>query len=134
MIVRIFFRSVRIFLFFITSFYYLKITKNYKRFSKSIESMGATFIKLGQTFSTRQDIIGMDLANQLLVLCDSVKSFKYKYFHSMLQKAFYKNVEDIFLEINEIPIASASISQVYKAVTYDNQIVAIKVLRPKIEK
>lgn len=133
MIVRILFRSIRVFVFFITSFFYLRVTHNYKGFAKSIESMGATFIKLAQSFSTRQDIVGVELADMLLRLCDSVKAFKYKYFQSIVEKEFAKNVEALFLELDKIPVASASISQVYKAVTYDGHSVAIKVLRPKIE-
>tara|TARA_S200000501_G_scaffold250493_1_gene234711 strand:- start:1998 stop:3563 length:1566 start_codon:yes stop_codon:yes gene_type:complete len=102
----------------------------------ALEGMGTTFIKLGQFLATRPDIIGEDLANNLEKLQDKVPAFE-----TYLAKKIIKNEvgETQFNKIIEIsePIAAASIAQVHIAKIKNenqNKNVAIKILRPEIEK
>ena len=102
----------------------------------ALQGMGTTFIKLGQFLATRPDIIGEELAESLEKLQDKVPAFNIydakKVIKNEIGENYYKNIT----EISE-PIAAASIAQVHLAkIKVDNldQQVAIKILRPDIEK
>ena len=102
----------------------------------AFESMGTTFIKLGQFLATRPDIIGSEIANDLEKLQDKLPPFG----SSKAKEIIEKEIGSLnFNKINELsePIAAASIAQVHLAkIEIDNEIknVAIKILRPDIEK
>ncbi len=96
--------------------------------------MGPTFIKLGQTLSTRPDIIGEALSKALSKLQDKVPPANFKRIKYSLEKELKRPLEHIFKNFNDTPVAAASIAQVYQAVTKDGEKVAVKVLRPNIEK
>ena len=107
-----------------------------ERLCRSMESMGITFIKLGQFLATRPDIIGEKLSDQLQTLQDKVPPFsKDIALNEIKEGVGNENYKD-FINISE-PIAAASIAQVHKAQIEDSGIlkdVAIKVLRPNIKK
>ena len=107
-----------------------------ERLCKSLESMGVTFIKLGQFLATRPDIIGEKLSDQLQTLQDKVPAFSKDIALDEISKGVGKDNFEDFINISH-PIAAASIAQVHKAQIKDNGIlkeVAIKVLRPDIKK
>ena len=107
-----------------------------ERLCKSLESMGVTFIKLGQFLATRPDIIGEKLSEQLQTLQDKVPAFSKDIALDEISKGVGKENFEDFINISN-PIAAASIAQVHKAQIKDNGIlkeVAIKVLRPDIKK
>ena len=102
----------------------------------ALQGMGTTFIKLGQFLATRPDIIGDDLAKNLEKLQDKVPAFDLYEAKKIIKREIGENY---FKNINEIsePIAAASIAQVHLAkikINEKNQQVAIKILRPDIEK
>ena len=104
--------------------------------SKTLRKLGPTWIKLGQFLSTRPDIIGKDLSDKLKKLQDKVEPFTITKAKEILQKEFKEDYEDIFIEIMPSE-AAASIAQVHKGkVKLDNENydVAIKILRPNIER
>ncbi len=106
------------------------------RLCRSMESMGITFIKLGQFLATRPDIIGEKLSNQLQTLQDKVPAFPRNMALNEIKEGVGNDNFKDFINISE-PIAAASIAQVHKAQIKDNGIlkeVAIKVLRPNIKK
>ena len=107
-----------------------------ERLSKSLQSMGTTFIKLGQFLATRPDIIGDNIAKELEKLQDKLPPFDLIFAKNILKKELEK---DNFEQITNIsdPIAAASIAQVHFAnLNIDGQTknVAIKILRPDVEK
>ena len=107
-----------------------------ERLCRSMESMGITFIKLGQFLATRPDIIGEKLSDQLQSLQDKVPPFPREIAINEIKKGVGKENYKDFINISE-PIAAASIAQVHKAQIKDEGIlkeVAIKVLRPNIKK
>ena len=94
---------------------------------------GPSFIKLGQVLSVRADLIGQDLANQLAKFQDQTKPSCNKLIKKILQKHF-QDIDNIFLNFNYKPVASASIAQVHKAQLKNGSMVAVKILHPNISK
>ena len=107
-----------------------------QRLCLSLQEMGTTFIKLGQFLATRPDIIGENLAKDLETLQDKLPEFKKSEATLILKKGLEENVYNNISEFSE-PIAAASIAQVHFAkikINGDIKEVAIKILRPSIEK
>ncbi len=102
----------------------------------ALEGMGTTFIKLGQFLATRPDIIGEELAKNLEKLQDKLPAFETYEAKKIIKKEVGENQFNNILELSE-PIAAASIAQVHIAIIKNenqNKAVAIKILRPDIEK
>jgi len=99
-----------------------------------LKELGPAFVKLGQALATRPDIIGVNLANELAQLHDKMEPFSFEKVVKSIKSETGKEIKDLFKSFDETPIAAASISQVHKGVTYENEIVAVKILRPGIEK
>ena len=107
-----------------------------ERLSSSLQSMGTTFIKLGQFLATRPDIIGESLSKQLEKLQDKLPPFSLSDAKAIIKSDLGDQMFNSILNISE-PIAAASIAQVHKAQINDNgtiKDVAIKILRPEIKK
>ena len=107
-----------------------------QRFSNSLQSMGTTFIKLGQFLATRPDIIGDELSKQLETLQDKLPPFSLSEAREMIKKDLGNDMFNSIINLSE-PIAAASIAQVHKAQINENGVikdVAIKILRPNIKK
>ncbi len=107
-----------------------------KNLSDSLQSMGTTFIKLGQFLATRPDIIGEELSKQLETLQDKLPPFSLSEAKEMIKKDLGKEMFNSIINLSE-PIAAASIAQVHKAQINENGVikdVAIKILRPDIKK
>ena len=106
------------------------------KLSKSLQSMGTTFIKLGQFLVTRPDIIGEELAKELESLQDRLPAFSLYEAKTIIKKDLGEETFNSIIDLSE-PVAAASIAQVHKAKINDNgtiKEVAIKILRPDIKK
>ncbi|RWR14462.1 2-polyprenylphenol 6-hydroxylase [Paenirhodobacter populi] len=102
--------------------------------TRAITALGPAYIKFGQVLSTRPDVVGPDLANQLRVLQDRLPPFPTEVAKAMIAEELMRPVDALFSEFSE-PVAAASIAQVHQAVRADTgESVAVKVLRPGIEK
>jgi ubiquinone biosynthesis protein len=99
-----------------------------------IEEMGPTFIKLGQIASTRPDMIPKDIIEELEKLQSDVPPFSFEEVTRVIEDSLGVKVDDVFLNLDEKPLGSASTGQVHKAQTVEGQVVAVKVQRPDIEK
>ena len=107
-----------------------------ERLSDSLESMGTTFIKLGQFLATRPDIIGEELSKRLENLQDKLPPFSLLQAKEIIKNDLGNECYDSIINLSE-PVAAASIAQVHKAQINDNGVlkdVAIKILRPNIKK
>ncbi len=107
-----------------------------ERLSDSLESMGTTFIKLGQFLATRRDIIGEELSKKLENLQDKLPPFSLLQAKEIIKDDLGNESYDSIINLSE-PVAAASIAQVHKAQINDNGVlkdVAIKILRPNIKK
>jgi ubiquinone biosynthesis protein len=105
-----------------------------ERIRKTCEELGPTFIKFGQILSTRTDIITENVAKELSKLQDSVPPFPFEQARSMIETEFCDKLENIFESFSTLPIASASMSQVYLAELKSGMRVAVKVQRPDIQR
>lgn len=97
-----------------------------------LEELGPTYIKVGQFFSTRADLLPEEYLKELSKLQDSVPAFPFKDVSSIIREEFGKSESEIFSSIDETPMFSASIAQVHRAVLTDGRQCVIKVQRPGI--
>jgi len=107
-----------------------------ERLSDTLESLGTTFIKLGQFLATRPDIIGEQLSKKLESLQDRLPPFSINDAKQIIKKDLGEDTYNSIIDISD-PVAAASIAQVHKAKINDNgtiKDVAIKILRPNIKK
>ena len=107
-----------------------------ERLSSSLQSMGTTFIKLGQFLATRPDIIGDELSKELENLQDRLPPFSQDKAREIIKKDLGEQSFNSIINLSE-PVAAASIAQVHKAQINDGgtiKDVAIKILRPDIKK
>ncbi len=103
------------------------------RFRLMLQSLGPTFVKLGQMLSTRPDLIDDEFAEELGNLRDSVPAEPPEVIRAMIEKELGAPVEEIFDEFPDEPIAAASIGQVFKArIKGTDEWVAVKVQRSNI--
>ncbi len=99
-----------------------------------LEQLGPIYIKLGQLLSTRRDMLPDDIITEFTRLQDKVPPFPVKLAKQIIEQALGSKISDIFLEFDEVPLASASIAQVHTARLKDGRDMIIKVVRPDIEK
>ena len=99
-----------------------------------LEKLGPVFVKFGQMLSTRRDVLPEDIADALAKLQDSVSPFSGKDALAIVAKELDKPLNEIFSEVNETPLAAASIAQVHAARTIAGDEVILKILRPNIYK
>jgi ubiquinone biosynthesis protein len=103
------------------------------RLRAALTELGPSFIKLGQILSTRPDLVGHVIAAELTGLQDEVAPTPFSKMQPVVERELLAPIEELFASIDKTPVASASLSQVYRAVLKTGEIVAVKVQRPDIE-
>lgn len=106
--------------------------KSPENFRKAIETLGPTFIKIGQILSTRTDILPEEYTKELKKLQDSVPVEDINLIREVFENSLDKTIEKSFIYFNNKPLASASIAQVYEAILNDGTSVVVKIQRPNI--
>ena len=102
--------------------------------TRAITALGPAYIKFGQVLSTRPDVVGEDLSNQLRVLQDRLPPFPTEIAKAAIAAELGQAADEIFSEFSE-PVAAASIAQVHRArLATTGAEVAVKILRPGIER
>jgi len=122
-----------------------------ERLANALRALGPSFIKFGQMLSTRPDLVGETIANDLSTLQDRLPAFPSAEARAALEAEFGRTVDELFESFDDTPVAAASIAQVHKATmlqlvppaegdadahTEDRRepvTVAVKILRPGIE-
>ncbi|AJC21093.1 ubiquinone biosynthesis regulatory protein kinase UbiB [Pandoraea pulmonicola] len=107
-----------------------------ERLRLALESLGPIFVKFGQVLSTRRDLMPPDIALELARLQDQVPPFDPEVARASIEKSLGRPLEEVFVEFERTPVASASIAQVHFARIRDGEHagkeVAVKVLRPNM--
>ncbi len=104
------------------------------RFRLVLEDLGPTFIKFGQVLSSRPDLIPDEFISELKKLREEVTPLPFPAIRRQIDQELEHNFDAIFSEVEETPLAAASIGQVHSAVLSDGTKVVVKVMRPGIEK
>jgi len=97
------------------------------RIRMALAELGPTFIKLGQLLSTRPDLVGRALADELRTLQSDAPADPPGRVRETVEKELGLPLEQLFLQFDEQPIASASIGQVHRAVLPSGERVVVKV-------
>jgi ubiquinone biosynthesis protein len=105
-----------------------------ERLRLALQDLGPLFVKFGQMLSTRRDLLPLDIADELAKLQDRVPPFPAEQVIATLERFYRKPVDTVFRAFDRTPVASASVAQVHFAELPDGTPVAIKVLRPGIER
>ena len=101
--------------------------------ARSLNALGPSYVKFGQIFSTRPDVVGEALAADLRALQDRLPPFSDTAARAMIEEQLGATIDDLFQRLDP-PIAAASIAQVHPAWLKDGRKVAVKVLRPNVER
>jgi ubiquinone biosynthesis protein len=104
-----------------------------ERLARSLESTGPVAIKLGQVLSTRGDFFGREFAEDLSRLKDALPPFPTSVARAEVEKGLGRSIESLYAEFGE-SMAAASLAQAHEARLLDGRKVAVKVLRPGIER
>jgi ubiquinone biosynthesis protein len=99
---------------------------------RSMTALGATFVKLGQVMSTRPDLLEPETIDELRALQDRLPAFSIRRVRRILEEDLGAPVGERFAELDDVPIAAASVSQVHRARLPGGREVAVKVLRPDV--
>jgi ubiquinone biosynthesis protein len=102
-------------------------------YAAALQEIGPPAIKLGQTLSTRPDLVGAQAADNLSRLQDDLPPAPFHAIKGAIEDAFEAPLESLFNSFEREPVGAASIAQVHRATTTDGRDVAVKVLRPGIE-
>ncbi|MEE1156805.1 MAG: AarF/UbiB family protein, partial [Methanobrevibacter sp.] len=97
-----------------------------------LQELGTTFIKLGQLLSTRPDVVGEKIANELANLQDDNPAITYEQVKAIVERELDGNIEELFEDFHHEHIATASIGQVHEAKLITGERVAVKIQKEGI--
>ena len=103
-----------------------------KRLRLALQELGPTFIKFGQMMSTRPDIVSPELASELKLLTDNVKTVDWALIEPVI-KEYCNPIDETFVSLDKQPLAAASLSQAHLGKLKDGTKVVLKVQRPGIK-
>ncbi len=102
--------------------------------TRALTALGPAYIKFGQVLSTRPDVVGKDIALQMRILQDRLPPFATDVAKERVRMELGQPADELFSEFGDA-VAAASIAQVHKArLRNTGEEVAVKILRPQIEK
>ena len=105
-----------------------------ERLREALEALGPIFVKFGQVLSTRRDLLPADVADELAKLQDQVPPFPSEQSVAEIERGLGRPINEVFASFGREPQASASIAQVHVGSLASGEEVAVKVLRPGVER
>lgn len=120
--------------------FFKRFTKKFKpssddepvRLKNALQKLGPTFIKFGQILSSRPDLLPENYRLELSKLQEHTSQISFEIISETIESELGP-IKEIFKKIEKVPISTASISQVHKATLLNGDIVAVKVLKPRIK-
>lgn len=105
-----------------------------QQFLNIVSSLGPAIIKGGQAVASRPDLLPKEYLDELQKLQDRLPPFDNEIAFQLIEEELGSKVDDIFSQIDPVPVAAASIGQVYRATLRETgEEVAVKVQRPNCE-
>jgi ubiquinone biosynthesis protein len=101
------------------------------RLRRTLDDLGPTFVKFGQVLSTRSDILPEGVLSELQKLQDTARPMPAGVAQGIIERELGAPVDEVFASFDPVPLGSASIGQVHKAVLRGGKTVAVKVQRPE---
>ena len=99
---------------------------------RRLERLGPTYIKLGQILSLREDLLPKSITTELKHLLNRLPVVPLSVLARIIESDLKRSVDDMFLQIDPIPLGSASIGQTHRATTHSGEPVILKVVKPGI--
>jgi ubiquinone biosynthesis protein len=99
---------------------------------KRLEMLGPTYIKLGQILSLREDLLPDPITHELKNLLNRLPAVSWERFLELLEREIERPWREAFSIVDEIPLGSASIGQIHRAVTTEGEVVILKMVKPGI--
>lgn len=103
-----------------------------ERFARMLGALGPTYIKLGQVLSMRADLLPKEYVEALATLQDKAPVIPFEQVKKVVEEGLDQPIEELFEELSEEPLATASIGQIHTALLKDGRKVVVKVQRPGI--
>ncbi|MEG0026874.1 MAG: AarF/UbiB family protein [Raoultibacter sp.] len=104
-----------------------------EEFRSILENLGPSFVKIGQTLSTRSEILPQAYRDELAKLQTECDPLPFETVLETLDKEYGKRRKVIFEHIDPTPLGSASLAQVHKAKLTTGETVAVKIQRPGVQ-
>ncbi|MFA5645117.1 MAG: AarF/UbiB family protein [Candidatus Ratteibacteria bacterium] len=105
-----------------------------ERLARTLKQLGPTYIKIGQFFSTRGDILPEEYLHELEKLQNKVDPFPFKEVKEIIKTQLHADISEVFSSFDPEPFNSASIAQVHRACLMDGTRCVVKVQRPGIDR
>ena len=97
---------------------------------RRLEMLGATYIKLGQIMSLREDMLPKDITDELKKLLDTLPAIGYDRFAELVEIQIGQPLHRVFTEVKQNPLGSASIAQTHRATLRTGEEVVLKLIKP----
>lgn len=103
-----------------------------KRLRQSFQTLGPTYIKLGQILSSGEGLFPAELVSEFRLLRDRVPPETFETVRSVVEQDLGATIEEVFSSFDRAPLAAASIAQVHAATLHTGEAVVVKVQRPTV--
>ena len=104
-----------------------------ERLRLMFQELGTTFIKFGQLLSSRPDLVGERISEELSQLHDDNPPISYEEIKAIIETELGGEIGEFFVNFSETALATASIAQVHEAYLHTGERVAVKVQKTNVE-